>query len=61
MSNADDLRAMCLQIGAELHATPARGFDTLRKRADLVAQWDDAYEDYLLELAAEMTPTPTDC
>jgi hypothetical protein len=53
MSCADDLRAMMLQIGAETAAIESRGFDSIQRRNALYAQWDDLYEDYLLERAVE--------
>lgn len=53
MSNADDLRAMMLQVMHEHAAVRPRGFDSIARRADLMRQWDELYEDYLLELAVE--------
>lgn len=63
MSNADDLRAMMLQIGRERAAIEPRGYDSIRKRAELAQQWDDLYEEYLLERMVEddpQTATATD-
>ena len=56
MSNADDLRAMMLQIGRERAAIEPRGYDSIRKRADLARQWNDLYEEYLLERMVEDDP-----
>jgi hypothetical protein len=53
MSNAADLRAMALQVQAEVAAIEPRGFDSASRRKALFDQWDDIYEDYLLELMAE--------
>lgn len=49
MSAADDLRAMMLQIGRERAGIAPRGFDSIRRRAELADQWNDLYEDWLLE------------
>jgi hypothetical protein len=57
MSAADDLRAMCLQAMSEHAAIRPRGFDTIARRADLHRQWDELYDDYVLELAVEQAPT----
>lgn len=59
MSAADDLRAMMLQIGHETAAIVPRGFDSIQRRNALYAQWDDLYEDFLLETAVEMTAPDT--
>lgn len=53
MSNADDLRAMCLQVMKEHASIAPRGFDSIARRAELMRQWEDMYDDYLLELAVE--------
>jgi hypothetical protein len=59
MSAADDLRAMMLQIGHETAVIEPRGYDSIQRRNALYAQWDDLYEDFLLETAVEMTTTDT--
>jgi hypothetical protein len=59
MSAADDLRAMMLQIGHETAAIEPRGYDSIQHRNALYAQWNDLYEDFLLEIAVEMTAPPT--
>ena len=56
---ADDLRAMMLQIGRERAAIEPRGFDSIRQRAELAQQWDDLYEDYLLERMVDIDDTQT--
>lgn len=53
MSNAAALRAMCLQAMAEHAAIEPRGFDTIRKRANLHDQIDDLLDDYALEVLVE--------
>ena len=58
MSLADDLHAMMLQVGREAADIEPRGFDSIQRRNRLYAQWDDLYEDYLLERAVEMTAAP---
>lgn len=50
VSNADDLRAMCLQVMQEHAAIAPRGFDSIARRADLHRQWDDLYDEYALEV-----------
>ncbi len=60
MSNADDLRAMCLQAMQEHAAIRPRGFDTIAQRADLHKQIDELLDDYGLERMAEDTPAFTD-
>ena len=59
MSNAADLHAMMLQVMLEHAAIQPRGFDSIRKRAELMAQWDDMYDDWLLERLAEPPPSMT--
>ena len=53
MSNAADLRAMALQVMREHAAIQPRGFDSIKKRAELHRQWDELYDDYSLELLTE--------
>lgn len=59
MSLADDLRAMMLQVGREAADIEPRGFDSIQRRNALYAQWDELYEDYLLERAVEETAPKT--
>lgn len=44
---ANHYRNECERIAAQVHATPDRGFDSKRARAELFVQWNRAYELYL--------------
>jgi hypothetical protein len=58
MGNAADLHAMMLQVMRDHAAIQPRGFDSIRARASLMAQWDDMYDDWLLESLVESESEP---
>lgn len=41
------MNASLLVIASDLHATPARGFDSRRKRDELVQEWTDCLDEIL--------------
>lgn len=59
MSNADDLRPMFHQAMREHRQIQPRGFDSIKRRADLHRQIDDLFDDLELESIAEAKPVTT--